>query len=71
MRADGMKIRVDLGLCVGHGRCYMMAPDIFDEDDRGHCRLRLEDIPPELEEQARLGEANCPEGAIEIAEDRR
>jgi ferredoxin len=64
-----MKIRVDLELCVGHGRCYMTAPEVFDEDERGHCRLRHEDVPPELEDRARMGEANCPEGAIEIAED--
>ena len=65
-----MKVKVDLDLCVGHGRCYMLAPDVFDEDEHGHCRLLLATIPPELEEQARSGEANCPEGAIEIEEDR-
>ena len=71
MRADAVKIRVDLELCVGHGRCYMLAPEVFDEDDRGHCVLRLENIPAELEGGARMGAANCPEGAIEIAEDRK
>ena len=64
-----MKIRVDLELCVGHGRCYMMAPEVVDEDDRGHCRLRHEVVPAEFEDRARMAEANCPEGAIEIAED--
>ena len=64
-----MKLRVDLSLCVGHGRCYMLAPDVFAEDERGHCVLPEDRIPPELEKQARMGEANCPEGAIEIEED--
>jgi ferredoxin len=64
-----VKVRVDLALCVGHGRCYMLAPDIYDEDERGYCRVLLEDVPPELQKQARMGEANCPEGAIEIDED--
>ncbi|MFQ5416905.1 MAG: ferredoxin [Myxococcota bacterium] len=64
-----MKIRVDLSLCVGHGRCYMLAPDVFGEDEHGHSVLRDENVPPELEKQARMGEANCPEGAIEIEED--
>lgn len=63
-----MKVRVDLDLCVGHGRCYMLAPGVFDEDEQGHCVLRHERPPPELEAQARMGEANCPEGAIEIEE---
>ena len=31
-----MKVRVDLELCVGHGRCYMLAPEIYDEDERGY-----------------------------------
>jgi ferredoxin len=70
MRADAMKICVDLERCVGHGRCYMLAPEVFDEDDRGHCLLRLADVPPELEDRARMGVANCPESAIEIDEDR-
>lgn len=61
-----MKVRVDLARCVGHGRCYELAPDVFGEDERGHCRLLVETVPPELEEQARSGVANCPERAIEI-----
>ena len=64
-----MKVRVDLEACVGHGRCYMLAPEVYDEDERGHCRLLLSDVPAELEKQARMGESNCPEGAIEIIED--
>ncbi len=64
-----MKVRVDLGVCAGHGRCYELAPDVFEEDVRGYCQLLREDVPPELEAQARRGEANCPEGAIHIDED--
>jgi ferredoxin len=64
-----MKVRIDMTLCVGHGRCYMLAPEIYDEDERGYCKLLVEDVPRELHKQARIGEANCPEGAIEIDED--
>ncbi len=63
-----MRVRVDLERCVGHGRCYELAPEIFAEDERGHCRLRHEVVPKELEKLARLGEANCPEDAIAIEE---
>jgi ferredoxin len=63
-----VKVRLDSQACVGHGRCYMLAPEIFGEDEQGHCRILAEDVPPELEKQARMGEANCPEGAIEIDE---
>jgi ferredoxin len=64
-----VKVRVDRSLCVGHGRCYALGPDLFDEDERGHCVLLRASVPPELEDQARLGEQNCPEGAISIHED--
>jgi ferredoxin len=59
-----MKIVVDTNLCTGHGRCYSLAPDVFDSDDAGYCAPRYEEVPPELERHARLGAENCPEGAI-------
>lgn len=61
-----MKVRVDFVRCVGHGRCYVLAPEVFQDDERGHCVLKQESVPPELEAQARLGEENCPEGAIRL-----
>jgi ferredoxin len=54
---------------VGHGRCYVLAPSVFGEDERGHCVIANEVVPPDRESQARMGEANCPEGAIEIEEE--
>jgi ferredoxin len=65
-----VKVRVDLDKCVGHGRCYDLAPHVFGEDPEGHCRVLREKIPPELEEQARLAADNCPEQAITISSDR-
>ena len=59
-----MRVRVDPAKCVGHGRCYVLAPDVFTDDERGHCIVRAGSLPRELEAQARLGEENCPEGAI-------
>ncbi len=64
-----MKIRVDRDRCVGHGRCYELAPNVFSEDDRGHCLIEQENVPPEFETQARVGVANCPEKAISATED--
>ena len=63
-----MRVTVDLDACTGHGRCYSLGPDVFSADDAGHCVLLLEDVPPDLEEQARSGERNCPERAITIEE---
>jgi ferredoxin len=64
-----VKVRVDPSHCVGHGRCYELAPEVFDEDERGHCRILHPEIAPELEERARLGETNCPERAISVERD--
>ena len=61
-----MRVSVDPARCVGHGRCYVLAPDVFGEDERGHCVIVEADVPSELEDQARLGADNCPESAIRI-----
>ncbi|HVN39001.1 MAG TPA: ferredoxin [Myxococcota bacterium] len=63
-----MRIRLDRAKCVGHGRCYVLAPDVFEDDERGHCVVRKEEVPKEFEEQARRGEQNCPEGAIALVD---
>ena len=64
-----MKVSVDRDKCVGHGRCYVLAPDVFAADDHGHCLIAREDVPPALEGAAQAGVANCPEQAIEILAD--
>ena len=64
-----MKIQVDTNICVGHGRCYELAPEVFGEDERGHCKIEREEVPPELEEKARAGVENCPEQALSMQEE--
>jgi len=59
-----VRIGLDTGLCQGHGRCYSLAPDLFDSDDAGHCVLLVTDVPPGLEDAARNGVENCPEQAL-------
>jgi ferredoxin len=61
-----VKLRLDQQKCTGHGRCYVLGPDVFGEDDAGHCVLRMTLVPPALADQAHAGEQNCPEGAIAI-----
>ena len=64
-----LKVRFHAELCSGHGRCYALGPDLFDEDERGRCVLRHTEVTGELANQARLGEQNCPEHAITLEED--
>ncbi|WP_420639584.1 ferredoxin [Candidatus Poriferisocius sp.] len=60
-----MRIRVDTELCQGHGRCYVLAPGLFEADDDGYCQPTAErPVAPELADQARRAERNCPEDAI-------
>lgn len=61
-----MKIRIDGDTCTGHGRCYMVAPKLFEPDDEGFGQVLSEDVPAELEADARRAAGNCPEQAVLI-----
>jgi ferredoxin len=64
-----MKVHVDPEKCQGHNRCFAIAPELFDVDDLGNAHETDDgDVPPDLEEKARLAVANCPEFAISIEE---
>lgn len=59
-----MRIVLDAGRCTGHGRCYSLAPELFDSDDDGHSVVLHEQVPHGQEDAARLAADNCPEDAI-------
>lgn len=63
-----MQIKLDSSACQGHGRCYALAPDLFESDDEGYAVLKVGDgqVPAGQEESARLAADNCPEYAIEV-----
>jgi len=61
-----VRIGLDTELCQGHGRCYTLAPDLFDSDEVGHCVLLVSEVPAGLEEAARNGVENCPEHALTL-----
>jgi len=63
-----VKLTVDAAGCMGHGRCYQMAPDLFDSDDEGFATIRGQtiDVPAGLHEAAEDAEATCPEQAISL-----
>jgi ferredoxin len=64
-----VRVRIDAGLCQGHGRCVLIAPHYFDVDQTGVGRvLRAEVAEADL---ADLREAQhcCPEGAIRLMGD--
>ena len=61
-----VRIVLDASRCTGHGRCYSLAPELFDSDDEGHSVVLVPDVPDDLEQQARLAVDSCPEGCISL-----
>ena len=65
----GVQVRLDRERCQGHGRCYVLAPVVFEPDDDGRGLVVAETVPRVLAESARLGSDNCPEDAITVLDD--
>ena len=63
-----MRVRVAAERCVGHGRCYALAPEVYGDDERGRCVVLAPEPDAGLEAQARRGADNCPESAISVEE---
>ena len=63
-------IEIDTGKCVGHGRCYTLAPTIFEPDDEGFSVLLQSDVAEDRGDYADLlaAVANCPERAISLTD---
>ena len=66
-----MKLTVDVNECMGHGRCYRIAPDLLSYDDEGYVSIRDEtiDVPPGQVDLAEEAAGSCPEGAILLIEE--
>jgi ferredoxin len=63
-----VKLHVDGASCMGHGRCYAMAPDLLAFDDEGYVTIRDQtiDVPADQVDAAEDAEATCPEQAISL-----
>jgi ferredoxin len=66
-----VRLNIDPAECMGHGRCYRIAPDLLSYDDEGYVSIRGQDIdvPADQIEFAREAEGSCPEGAIIVLDD--
>jgi len=64
-----MKVVVEPNRCQGHARCLAEGPDVYVLDDLGYNSTNVEDVPPELADQARRGALACPELALTVIED--
>ena len=64
-----MKVRVDESKCEGHGRCYALAPALFEIDDLESSSVVGDgSVNPADEALVRRVAANCPEFAVEIVD---
>jgi ferredoxin len=60
-----MQLRIDAERCTGHGRCYSLAPDLFEPDDEGNGVVVGDGtVLPDQEDVARRAATNCPERAV-------
>jgi ferredoxin len=66
-----MKLIVDGSSCMGHGRCYRIAPDLLTYDDEGYPTIRDEliDVPEDQVEAAEDAAGTCPEEAISLIDE--
>jgi ferredoxin len=65
-----VKVAIDDTRCEGHGRCYAIAPVLFEPDEIGHGHVLGDGTAaPEDGELARRAVANCPEQAISLSEE--
>jgi ferredoxin len=63
-----VRLSVDGASCMGHGRCYVMAPDLLACDDEGYVTIRDQaiDVPDDQVDAAEDAAGTCPEQAITL-----
>ncbi|MGE4304039.1 MAG: ferredoxin [Novosphingobium sp.] len=66
-----MQISVDGKNCCGHARCWVVAREFYNLDVDGYNIFRGQtvNVPPGLENVARLGAKACPDKVIRVIED--
>ena len=63
------KIVIDGDMCTGHGRCYDLAPNLFEPyDDEGRSQPTVEEVADEQLDLAQRAVEACPENAITLVE---
>jgi len=64
-----VRVVIDPEKCQGHGRCFALAPELFESDDLGQgVVIGGGQVAPGQKEAAHLAEQNCPEYAISLVE---
>ncbi|WP_066636238.1 ferredoxin [Desulfolucanica intricata] len=59
-----MKVVVDQDLCISCGSCIDTCPEVFDWNDDDKADSKVDEVPAEVEEQAKEAVESCPTSAI-------
>lgn len=60
-----MKVRIDTGLCEGHGQCVSAAPQVFDmADSDEYPHVVLESPPESMRGEVEFAQKLCPTRAV-------
>ena len=60
-----MKLEVNKDLCIGCGACQATAPNVFEIDDDGLAKVKVDKVIEEDREDAIDALEGCPTSAIE------
>lgn len=63
-----MFIKIDADKCMGHGRCYSVAPELLSDDEEGFVAQRGQcwEVPADQKDRAEDAADACPESAIAL-----
>ena len=64
-----MKIKVNQEACIGCGACVATAEDLFDFNEDGLSKAKVETVPEDKKAQAEEVVNTCPTGAISLVEE--
>jgi ferredoxin len=60
-----MRVSIDRNRCTGHGRCYTLAPALFEDDDMGYGAVQgTGQVTADTAGEAEFARTGCPESAV-------
>jgi ferredoxin len=69
MEDSKMKVKIDYDLCMGDRNCNKLCPEVFDYDaDQLQARIKVDEVPEDLQDLVRQAAAECAPGAIIVEE---
>jgi ferredoxin len=63
------RVSIDSSLCAGHGRCYEIAPSLFQPDDDGYGQVIEPMVTGDDRALAERVAGLCPELAVRISDE--